>query len=115
MKAWSIITLLSLAVTLPLRAAEPPGELPLLPSFSAEQPGQPRIISDIMPIKPFSVIGPRGALLGQQDGSFEAWVFPWKIFANMRITAIMKDYAVPIDVNEQIGRASCRERVCMLV
>ena len=51
--------------------------------------------------KPFSVTGPRGALLGQQDGSFEAWIFPWKILSHMRITADMKDYAVPIDVNEQ--------------
>src|ERR1700678_1331056 len=96
MKAWSTVALLTFAVSLSLRAAEPPGELPLLPSFAAEQPGQPRIISDIMPVKPFSVVGPRGALLGQQDGSFEAWVFPWKIFADMRITANMKDYAVPI-------------------
>ena len=51
-------------------------------------------------IKPFSVLGPRGALLGQQDGRFEAWVFPWKVFSNLRITANMQDYAVPIDVNE---------------
>ena len=51
--------------------------------------------------KPFSVTGPRGALLGQQDGSFEAWIFPWKILSHMRITADMKDYTVPIDVNEQ--------------
>jgi glycogen debranching enzyme len=101
MKAWSTVALLTFAGSLTLRAAEPPGELPLVPSFAAEQPGQPRIISDIMPVKPFSVVGPRGALLGQQDGSFEAWVFPWKIFADMRITAAMKDYAVPIDVNEQ--------------
>src|ERR1700721_535764 len=101
MKAWSIVTLLTFAISLSLRAAEPPGEFPLLPSFAAEEPGQPRIISDIMPVKPFSVIGPRGALLGQQDGSFEAWVFPWKIFANMRITAIMKNYAVPIDAKDQ--------------
>ncbi len=54
-----------------------------------------------MAAKPFTVTGPRGALLGQQDGSFEAWIFPWKILSHMRITAEMKDYAVPIDVNEQ--------------
>ena len=59
------------------------------------------ISSDVMAQKPFSVTGPRGALLGQQDGSFEAWIFPRKLLSHMRITADMKDYAVPIDVNEQ--------------
>ena len=82
-------------------AAEPPGDLPPLPRFAAEQPGQPLISTSVMAQKPFTVTGPRGALLGQQDGSFEAWIFPWKILSHMRITADMKDYAVPIDVNEQ--------------
>ncbi len=82
-------------------AAEPHADLPPLPRFAAEQPGQPLISSDVMAQKPFSVTGPRGALLGQQDGSFEAWIFPWKILSHMRITADMKDYPVPIDVNEQ--------------
>lgn len=48
---------------------------------------------------PFSVVGPRGAVLGQQDGSFEVWLFPWKILSNMRIEAHMENYPVPIDVN----------------
>ena len=56
-----------------------------------------------MAAKPFSVTGPRGALLGQQDGVFEAWVFPWKILSHMRIAAEMQNYAVPIDVNEQVA------------
>ena len=50
--------------------------------------------------KPFSVIGPAGALLGDQSGKYEAWVFPWKIFSGMRMTVNMDDYPVPIDVNE---------------
>jgi hypothetical protein len=99
MKPWALVFILALAPT--ARAADPPAALSPLPYFVAEQPGQPHISSDIMAVKPFSVIGPRGALLGQQDGSFEAWIFPWKILSNMRITAEMKDYDVPIDVNEQ--------------
>jgi hypothetical protein len=83
------------------QAAEPHRDLSPLQNFAVDQPGQPTISSNIMAQKPFSVIGPRGALLGQQDGSFEAWIFPWKILSHMRITAQMKDYAVPIDVNEQ--------------
>jgi hypothetical protein len=39
------------------------------------------------PRQPFSVAGPHGALLGRQDGDLEAWVFPWKIFENLRIAA----------------------------
>ena len=101
MKAWAIVALLISAVSLPVGAAEPPGDLPALADFVARQPGQPTITAGIMPVKPFTVVGPRGALLGQQDGSFEAWIFPWKIFSHMRITAEMKDYPVPIDVNEQ--------------
>ncbi|HLJ78931.1 MAG TPA: hypothetical protein VKT75_16035 [Acidobacteriaceae bacterium] len=57
------------------------------------------IVRETDPERPFSVVGPRGALLGQQDGRFEAWLFPWKIFSNLRISARMQDYAVPIDVN----------------
>src|SRR5262249_49075938 len=60
-----------------------------------------KIVRTAVPSRPLSVVGPRGAILGQQDGSFEAWVFPRKIFSNPRITAEMEDYPVPIDVNEQ--------------
>jgi glycogen debranching enzyme len=84
-----------------IQAAESHKDLSALTYFAAEQPGQPLISSNIMAQKPFSVTGPRGALLGQQDGGFEAWIFPWKILSHMRITAEMNDYAVPIDVNQQ--------------
>jgi len=58
-----------------------------------------KISREAVPDKPFSVVGPRGALLGQQNGEFEAWIFPWKIFSGMRITANMQDDPVPIEVN----------------
>lgn len=60
-----------------------------------------KIVRNATPANPFTVVGPRGAILGQQDGSFEGWIFPWKIFSNLRITAEMQNYPVPIDVNEQ--------------
>src|ERR1700761_8092756 len=100
-KPRTTVALLVFIVTSSLWAVEPAGDLPPISRFAAGQPAQPDITSDIMPIRPFSVIGPRGALLGQQDGSFEAWIFPWKILSHMTISADMKDYAVPIDVNEQ--------------
>src|ERR1700734_2349354 len=80
MKFWALLILLNSASLLPAQLA---------------------IRSDAMSEKPFTVTGPRGALLGRQDGSFEAWIFPWKIFSNLRISAEMQDYPVPIDVNEQ--------------
>jgi glycogen debranching enzyme len=51
------------------------------------------------PEKPFTVAGECGALLGQQDGEFEAWLFPVKILSHMHIEAQMEGYDVPIDVN----------------
>ena len=49
--------------------------------------------------KPFTVAGPCGAIVGQQDGSFEAWIFPVKVLSGMRIEARVDGYDVPIDVN----------------
>jgi glycogen debranching enzyme len=60
-----------------------------------------KIVREAIPSHPFTVVGPRGAILGAQDGSFEGWIFPWKIFSNLRITAEMQNYPVPIDVNDQ--------------
>jgi glycogen debranching enzyme len=82
-----------------LFAQSRPVELPATAEFPIPS-HSPSIAREAIPGKPFSVIGPRGAILGQQDGSYEAWIFPWKIFSNLRITAEMKDYPVPIDLNE---------------
>lgn len=75
--------------------------LPTLPAFPHDPQSSRLLISrESVPSKPVSVLGPRGALLGEQDGKYEAWIFPWKIFSGMRIKAAMENYAVPIDVNE---------------
>lgn len=71
----------------------------------------PSITREVVPIKPFSVVGPRGALLGQQDGTYEAWIFPWKIFSGMRITVDMQNYPVPIDVNEHAAEITVQPNV----
>lgn len=72
-----------------------------LERFPFEETSTLKIVRTAIPGHPFTVVGPRGAILGSQDGSFEGWIFPWKIFSNLRITAEMEDYPVPIDVNEQ--------------
>lgn len=73
--------------------------LPPVSVFPTQMPGQLRISREAVPEHPFSVIGPRGAILGTQDGTFELWLFPWKILSQMQISVNMQDYAVPIEVN----------------
>ncbi len=80
--------------------AQHPSTLPAVPAFALDQGESLHIAREVDPARPFSVIGPQGALLGQQDGRCEAWIFPWKIFSHLRITADMQDYPVPIDVNQ---------------
>ena len=50
-------------------------------------------------LKPFTVAGECGTIVGQQDGQFEAWLFPVKVLSHMRIEAQVEGYDVPIDVN----------------
>src|SRR5271156_4659278 len=49
--------------------------------------------------KPFTVAGIHGALLGQQEGTFEAWVLPVKLLSHFAIRADVEGYSVPIDLN----------------
>ena len=59
-------------------------------------------------LKPFTVAGEHGVLLGQQDGTFEAWVLPVKILSHLTIEADIQDYTVPIDVNAQSAEIEVR-------
>jgi len=38
-------------------------------------------------LKPFTVAGERGVVLGQQDGTFEAWALPVKLLSHLTIEA----------------------------
>jgi hypothetical protein len=49
---------------------------------------------------PFTVAGKTGAIFGQGDGSFEAWIFPVKIASHFRITAELADYPIPIELSD---------------
>lgn len=75
-------------------------EAPIPAAFPFENTVSLKIVREAVPARPFSVVCQRGAFLGRQDGSFEAWIFPWKIFSDLRMTVEMKDYPIPIDVNE---------------
>jgi glycogen debranching enzyme len=48
---------------------------------------------------PFSIGGEYGSILGEQDGSFEVWIWPVKILSQFRIEAELDNYPAAIDVN----------------
>jgi hypothetical protein len=70
-----------------------------VPPFPLEAQG-PAIRRPVQDLQPFTVAGECGALVGQQDGSFEAWVYPVKLLSHMQVTARVDGYDVPIAVNE---------------
>src|SRR5487761_2428064 len=59
-------------------------------SIAITRPAQSRM--------PFTVAGEAGAIFGQGDGSFEAWIYPVKVASHFRITAELADYPIPIDL-----------------
>jgi glycogen debranching enzyme len=76
-------------------------------AISFDTPG-PVIQAHTEPLKPFTVTGERGVVLGQQDGTFEAWVLPVKLLSHLTIEAEVEGYSVPIDVNQQAAEIEVR-------
>jgi glycogen debranching enzyme len=68
----------------------------------------PVLRAPAQPQKPFTVAGPRGVLVGQQDGTFEAWVLPVKLLSHLTIEARIQGYSVPVDVNPQAAQIEVR-------
>src|SRR5580658_5921802 len=68
----------------------------------------PVIRAHAEPLKPFTVAGEHGVVLGQQDGTLEAWVLPVKVLSNLTIEADVENYSVPIDVNQQSAQIEVR-------
>ena len=96
---------------MPLAAeTNPAGEAPSLAPVAniALYTAGPMLRESAQPQKPFTVAGERGVLLGQQDGTFEAWVLPVKLLSNLRIEANVQGYPVPIDVNAQAAQIEVR-------
>lgn len=108
-----IVTLLTVLriVALAHPQVTPLPAIPALPAFPIGSHDGLSITRDALPSHPFSVVGPRGAVLGRQDGSYEVWLFPWKVLSNMHIVAQMENYPVPIDVNAQASSITVRPEV----
>ncbi len=88
---------LAAELAVPVRAQQWLQSIPRFPIASSDL----TIRQHAETLKPFTVAGECGTFVGQQDGSFEAWVFPVKLLSHFRIEAELEDYSVPIDVNEQ--------------
>jgi glycogen debranching enzyme len=59
-------------------------------------------------VKPFTVAGEHGVLVGQQNGVFESWILPVKLISHFTIEADVAGYGVPIDVNQQSAAIEVR-------
>jgi glycogen debranching enzyme len=68
----------------------------------------PVIRAHVEPDKPFTVAGEHGVLVGQQDGSLEAWLLPVKLLSHLTIEANIDGYTVPIDVNRLASEIEVR-------
>ena len=58
--------------------------------------------------QPFTVAGPRGVLVGQQQGILEAWILPAKLLSHLTIQANVQGYDVPIDLNSMAREIEVR-------
>jgi glycogen debranching enzyme len=58
--------------------------------------------------RPFSVTGQRGAILGQQDGSFELWLLPVKMLHKAHLTARLQGYDAVIDLSDYASQIEVR-------
>ncbi len=68
----------------------------------------PVLRSPVSAGKPFTVAGERGVMLGQQEGTFEAWVLPVKLLSHLTITANVEGYTAPIDLKEDAAAIEVR-------
>ena len=84
-----------------------PASFASLPQLPFDTAG-PVLRAPAQPQKPFTVAGPRGVLVGQQDGTLEAWVLPVKLLSHLAIEARIQGYTVPIDVNAQAAQVEVR-------
>ncbi len=93
----------SVAVALLLFAygagAQQSGELHPLGPFPLRTDGL-RVQRRAIPGDPFTVSGPQGVIVGQQQGTLEAWVLPVKLLSHLSIEANVEGYPVPLDLNQ---------------
>lgn len=95
--AWIVATLLICAPVAPLGAQTPRFDLPtsLAPLEATVRPGAF-----------FDVTGRRAAVLGREDGTFEAWVFPFQLLDGFKLQFRLDGMAVPEDLGRYASHIS---------
>ncbi len=78
-----------------------------IPAFPLRQDG-PVLRQHVEAGQPFTVAGPEGILVGQQQGPFEAWVLPVKLLSHLTVEADVEDYPVPLDLNSMAREIEVR-------
>ena len=86
-----------------LPAQTPPAPLASLAPITFDT-GGPELRAPVQSIKPFTVAGEHGVLLGWQNGVFESWILPVKLLSHLTIEADVEGYGVPIDVNQEAAQ-----------
>ncbi|HEY7698484.1 MAG TPA: GH116 family glycosyl hydrolase, partial [Vicinamibacteria bacterium] len=80
-----------------------------------ERPESPILLAG--PARPAAYLeasGRRGAFLGREDGSFEAWVYPMKILRGFELSFEIEDYTAPIPGASLASRVEVRPEASTL-
>lgn len=76
---------------------------------------QPLIVKPAQPGKYIAANGRRAALLGFEDGSLEAWVFPIKLLRGFRLSVYVDQALDPLPLSELAETAEIRPHAATLV
>jgi glycogen debranching enzyme len=101
-------TLLLFCMALPALAQPVPQPvLTPLPAFPLRENGMV-LRQHVEAGQPFTVAGPEGIVVGQQQGPFEAWVLPVKLLSHLTVEAQVEGYPVPLDLNSMAREIEVR-------
>jgi glycogen debranching enzyme len=78
---------------------------PSIPSFPLER-NDLAINRPAQPSQYFDKIGKRAALMGYESGTFEAWVWPWKVLRNFELSFVIGTSTQPILAREIVRTIS---------
>lgn len=104
MLPWRVVGLAVLAGSLANAQTAVPTQLGAIP---LRQDG-PALCQPVQTGEPFTVAGPRGVIVGQQQGEFEAWILPVKLLSHFTVEAEVEGYPVPLDLNSMAREIEVR-------
>ena len=76
------------------------GQTPTLPDRLDLKPPEPTIRKPVQPSHFLEAVGRRAAILGTEDGTFEAWLNPIKAARDFRLSAYFDGALEPVDLSE---------------